>query len=389
MSPILLSAITAYDSPVLAFVSYARHDLQKVKPVVRGLRAAGFEVWLDVDAVEPGEEFPKAIAEAIKQADVFVLFLSPASIVRPWVLDEVGYARRSRLKIIPVEVEPVALSPELELQIGKIQRVPLDEVLPKITGAPPSRTTRKTTGLRSKWPSIKTSTAIRILVVGSVTLTVAGFFLLNHYRWYKLKPAYLDVGAQARALLHRADELAGKYRSLHVSKAWREQAAHESVTEAGKIYTARFIKLEDDVSALRARLPESHPRACADKALHALVCRSIKPFHEKLNYDFGNGLPFKPELFSGYCTTIDPAFTSKPDCEEVETLTIPLRINCLEQTEKALEHTPFRGHGLEREEFKKDWNQVILLLGKAIEQLDRRVNDLQIAISDYHADLDC
>ena len=106
--------------------------MDRIASVLAGLREAGNKLWVDVDAVAPGDSFPKEIGEAIARADLFVVFLSPRSVTRPWVLDEISYARRRELRIVPVEVEPVKLPPELEVQIGKRQRVAVAQALEQL-----------------------------------------------------------------------------------------------------------------------------------------------------------------------------------------------------------------------------------------------------------------
>jgi hypothetical protein len=54
------------------FVAYAEQDRPAVKRLYDGLRAAGFEPWMDQEKLLPGQNWPLAIERAIDMADYFV-----------------------------------------------------------------------------------------------------------------------------------------------------------------------------------------------------------------------------------------------------------------------------------------------------------------------------
>ena len=56
------------------FMSYSRHDAPLVGPLTQMLRAAGGEVFRDMDSIQPGTKWRVAIASAIDSCQTFLLF---------------------------------------------------------------------------------------------------------------------------------------------------------------------------------------------------------------------------------------------------------------------------------------------------------------------------
>ena len=194
---------------MLAFISYARDDFESVRPVLDGLRENGVRLWIDVDNIVPGDEFSRRIGEAIAQADVAIVFLSRTSVIRPWVRDEVAYARRREIRIIPVEVEPVDLPPGLELEIGTRHRVPLASALeslpgwvrPHSTDEPPNLN-RYLTHLKDEWGHLPIDALVKDRAV----------------RGIKIEDVYVSLATQ----LSENDE-AGGHRKIPELKALRSE----------------------------------------------------------------------------------------------------------------------------------------------------------------------
>jgi hypothetical protein len=70
------------------FLSYARPDFDVVARLFDQLSADGFVPWMDVRCIHPGEKWDLAIKHGIKQADFFLLCLSPQSSNRRGVLQK-------------------------------------------------------------------------------------------------------------------------------------------------------------------------------------------------------------------------------------------------------------------------------------------------------------
>src|SRR5687768_5878418 len=88
------------------FVSYARRDLDKVAPLVEGLRLLGIEVWLDRSLVG-GHSWWDEILSRVSDCDVFVQVVSSAGIESEACSSERPYAQALGKPVVPVIVETV------------------------------------------------------------------------------------------------------------------------------------------------------------------------------------------------------------------------------------------------------------------------------------------
>ena len=74
------------------FVSYARADLERARPLVEALESEGWAVWWDIESLRVGESFNRAIQDAISKADCVVVLWSAASIDSRYVEAEAHLA---------------------------------------------------------------------------------------------------------------------------------------------------------------------------------------------------------------------------------------------------------------------------------------------------------
>lgn len=96
------------------FLSYSRHDKDLVLGVSRELHVLGHHITVDVDSVQPGQDWRKVLATGLRDSEVYVVFLSKNSLASPSVLSEVGAARAyseesERMLVIPVLIEDVQI----------------------------------------------------------------------------------------------------------------------------------------------------------------------------------------------------------------------------------------------------------------------------------------
>lgn len=84
------------------FISYSRRDLAFVEQLAADLQAAGLDVWYDISRLEGGDSWPEKIQLAIDASDVFIIMVSPDSIVSRWVRKEFLYASNKKMKIVPL-----------------------------------------------------------------------------------------------------------------------------------------------------------------------------------------------------------------------------------------------------------------------------------------------
>jgi TolB-like protein len=85
------------------FLSYAREDTSRVRPIVSTLERSGHVVWWD-EQVAGGDQFTKAIQNALDKADVVMVAWTRTSIESAWVRDEAACGRDSG-RLVPVTLD--------------------------------------------------------------------------------------------------------------------------------------------------------------------------------------------------------------------------------------------------------------------------------------------
>jgi hypothetical protein len=89
------------------FLSYARQDLPRVRPVVDALKARGWSVWWD-RTITPGKIIEHVIQEALDEAKCVIVLWSRNSVKSEWVTDEAREGREKG-KLIPALLDEVAM----------------------------------------------------------------------------------------------------------------------------------------------------------------------------------------------------------------------------------------------------------------------------------------
>ena len=107
------------DEPYV-FVSYAHVDKAHIFPLIGQLHAKGYRIWYD-EGIDPGTEFSDNIAKHLKRACSMLLFVTPRSIARAFVKDEIHYALNANIPIIPVFLEETELTDGLDLRLSRYQ----------------------------------------------------------------------------------------------------------------------------------------------------------------------------------------------------------------------------------------------------------------------------
>lgn len=109
------------DSPI-TFVSYGHADAERVtKRLVKDLRNAGINPWLDREQLVPGEHWDKVIQRALNACRELVVILSPASVDSDTVLSEISHVLSMKKKVIPV----LYLDCDIPFRINRLERVDL------------------------------------------------------------------------------------------------------------------------------------------------------------------------------------------------------------------------------------------------------------------------
>lgn len=104
------------------FISYSRRDTETVEKIITELEAAGIEVWIDREAIKPGQQWRKQIVEGIDTADAFILNLSPNSAASENVLKELNLAEEALEPfILPVMLTETNIPNEMRYQLAGTQ----------------------------------------------------------------------------------------------------------------------------------------------------------------------------------------------------------------------------------------------------------------------------
>jgi TIR domain len=123
------------------FISYAREDRTRVRPLADALSAHGWSVWWDRQ-IQPGKAFDKVIAEALATARCVVVVWSHHSIASDWVREEADHGLQRGI-LIPVLIDDT----HPPLGFGRIHAVELGD-----------------------WADAETSDAFQTLVAGITAL---------------------------------------------------------------------------------------------------------------------------------------------------------------------------------------------------------------------------
>ena len=85
-----------------AFISYSRSDSEFALDLAKELRAAGYPVWLDQLDIPTGARWDDEVEKALREHEIFLIILTPASASSENVKDEIGYAIDHGKHIMPV-----------------------------------------------------------------------------------------------------------------------------------------------------------------------------------------------------------------------------------------------------------------------------------------------
>jgi hypothetical protein len=108
----------APSTPPCVFLSYTSDDAVLAKRIAEALEAAGIEVWWDKWCIAAGDSFRRKIDEGIGGCSHFLALLTPRSINKPWVNQEMdaGLVRKlnDQCRFLPVRHElPASQLPPL------------------------------------------------------------------------------------------------------------------------------------------------------------------------------------------------------------------------------------------------------------------------------------
>jgi TIR domain len=106
----------AYD----LFISYSSEDKLTAEAVCNRLESAGVRCWIAPRDISPGEEWTAAIVRGIELCRVMVLVFSDHANESPHVRREVAQACRQELIVIPIRIERINPSGDLQYYLSEL-----------------------------------------------------------------------------------------------------------------------------------------------------------------------------------------------------------------------------------------------------------------------------
>ena len=92
------------------FISYAREDIERVRPIVKELEKLGWSVFWDTK-IQPGDNWPVEITEALKSSQCVLVFWSLTSVdfkIHHWIREEAEAGRKKGI-LVPLLLDVVDL----------------------------------------------------------------------------------------------------------------------------------------------------------------------------------------------------------------------------------------------------------------------------------------
>ncbi len=108
------------------FVCYGHADADAVYSELSWLHGDGFHIWYD-EGIEPGVSWRDEVASSIMQSSLFLIFISPNSVLSPVCLQELNLALTYERKILAVHLDETPLPPGVELSLNDKQAIIKDD----------------------------------------------------------------------------------------------------------------------------------------------------------------------------------------------------------------------------------------------------------------------
>jgi formylglycine-generating enzyme required for sulfatase activity len=102
------------------FISHSSKDKPLADAICAGLEARGIRCWIAPRDVRPGEEWTKAIVDAIASSKVFLLLLTDNSNKSTQAIKEVDCAEKHEKTIIPFRLEDIQPTGSMEYYLGSL-----------------------------------------------------------------------------------------------------------------------------------------------------------------------------------------------------------------------------------------------------------------------------
>ena len=105
------------------FLSYSRDDKARVLDLAARLRESGVSVWIDQGGIDGAALWGESIVNAIENAKVLLLVVTPSSVASHNVAKEVMLTSERKGHILPVHLEPTTIPASLKYPLAGIQHI--------------------------------------------------------------------------------------------------------------------------------------------------------------------------------------------------------------------------------------------------------------------------
>ena len=108
------------------YISHSHEDNELVRDLVRRLREAKLQPFVDLTDISVGADWKQKVREQIRSADAVLMLLTPAILKSPWMMTELGMAEGFERLIVPVTAG--LKSRDLPAPLQTYQIAPFDQV---------------------------------------------------------------------------------------------------------------------------------------------------------------------------------------------------------------------------------------------------------------------
>lgn len=122
-NPEAAARVTPYEGTEdYIFISYSHRDTAVVLPLLQRMRDEGYRFWYD-EGIDPGSEWPESIAAHLGGCRICLAFMSASSLASQNCRREINYALSKNKEFLSVLLEPVEMSPGMEMQISSYRSI--------------------------------------------------------------------------------------------------------------------------------------------------------------------------------------------------------------------------------------------------------------------------
>lgn len=141
-NPTMRESVDANMTHIDVFLSYAHKDNHYRKQVQKALEKRGLSVWVDDRGISPGVSWQESVQDAIDNACVVVVILSPDAKESRYVNRELNYADNQKKRIFPILARgssknaiPFIVSGIQFVSIGKVSKAKFGDIMDALVGA--------------------------------------------------------------------------------------------------------------------------------------------------------------------------------------------------------------------------------------------------------------